>query len=326
MNIIKSKFIKISIVIVLLLSICITYYFEKLVLIFNDTDLLVEKILITAKITEFSIFALVINVSIILFIGLIEVYYKGWLNSSFYRIFFNRSKTTYGDLWCWILNVFKLYDLFVLIFSFGFFYVFASILFYNFGEHNFIDKISSVPLQLIILFIAYDFKHFLWHWFMHKNPFWEFHKYHHSAEEFNLITSTRSHFMEKGFLTIFDAFLFLLFGIPAEYYVIMASIREFYAVLSHSELNWQLGWIGKYILISPACHRIHHSKSSKHFDKNYGSFFIWWDIIFGTYLKNDEKITIGLDNSNFNKSNFWKDMINGISSFFESTTLIFTKK
>ena len=156
---------------------------------------------------------------------------------------------------------------------------------------------------------------------MHKNPFWEFHKYHHSAEEFNLITSTRSHFIEKGFLTIFDAFLFIIFGLPAEYYIGMAFTREFYATLSHSGLNWNLGWIGKYILISPAAHRIHHSKADEHFNKNFGSFFIWWDLMFGTYHYTKESIEIGVENSKFNGSNFWKDMIMGISLFFDASLL-----
>ena len=101
----------------------------------------------------------------------------------------------------------------------------------------------------------------------------------------------------------------------------MAFLREFYATLSHSGLNWNLGWIGKYILISPAAHRIHHSKADEHFNKNFGSFFIWWDLMFGTYHYTKESIEIGVENSKFNGSNFWKDMIMGISLFFEASLL-----
>lgn len=301
------------------------YYHEKIIALFHNTDQLFETVLLTTKITEFSIYALLINLLIILTIGLIEFLSIGWEKSSFYRIIFKRSKSTYGDIWCWLLTVLNLYDLFVLIFSFGFFYTISSILYYKIGEFNVLNIVDSVPIQLAIIFVAYDFKHFIWHWFMHKNPFWEFHKYHHSAEEFNLITSTRGHFIEKGFLTIFDAFLFIIFGLPAEYYIGMAFTREFYATLSHSGLNWNFGWIGKYILISPAAHRIHHSKEDKHFNKNFGSFFIWWDLMFGTYEYTEEPIEIGLENSHFNDSNFWKDMITGISLFFDKSSNIYRK-
>ena len=78
-------------------------------------------------------------------------------------------------------------------------------------EVHLINKIESPIVVFILVFAISDFKHYIWHYFMHKRPFWELHKYHHSATEFNLITTTRGHFLEKGFLTIIDVFVFLLF-------------------------------------------------------------------------------------------------------------------
>lgn len=282
---------------------------------FSNSELLVNTLLKTTRIAEFSLIALSINIGVFLFAALIEICTIGWKKSSLNRIMFKRSNSTNGDLWCWIMSILNIYDLFVIIFSFGFFYVVTSIMFYNIGEYNLINLIHSTTLQLIIIFILSDIKHYFWHWFMHKNPFWELHKYHHSANELNLITTTRGHFIEKGILTVFDAVLFLLFGLDVEYYVIIAFAREFYSYLLHSGLNWRLGWFGKYVLISPVDHRIHHSKSKDHFDKNFGTFFIWWDKIFGTYIYTSKKIDLGIENSNYNKKGFWKEMIIGTNEF-----------
>ena len=190
-------------------------------------------------------------------------------------------------------------------------------MYYHIGEFNLIRHIDSPIVQIVVIFILSDLKHYIFHSFMHKSPFWELHKHHHSATEFNLMTTTRGHFLEKGFGTIFDAILFLLFGVPIEFYVIIAFGKEFYSYLLHSNLNWSLGWVGRYILISPMAHRIHHSISERHFHKNYGSMLIWWDKIFGTYLFSTQKIEIGVENTPYNKLGFWKDMIVGLNEFLE---------
>ena len=193
-------------------------------------------------------------------------------------------------------------------------------------EVHLINKIESPIVVFILVFAISDFKHYIWHYFMHKRPFWELHKYHHSATEFNLITTTRGHFLEKGFLTIIDVFVFLLLGIPPEYFIFIAFGREFYAFILHADLNWSLGWFGKYILISPKAHKIHHSNDENHFGKNLGTFFNWWDHIFGTFLDTDYEIQIGVKDSSFNKKGFWNDMIIGTKEFAIATLQMTGKK
>ena len=299
-------------------SILIFYYQEKLINAISEPETFMGLMLQVTKLGEFSLIAIGVNLAIILVAAVLELIMVGWGKSALKRILFNRSKSTKGDLWCWFLSVFKLYDLFVLIFSFGVFYVLTSVMYYSVGEYSLIRLVESPIAQIIIIFILSDLKHYLRHFFMHKNPFWELHKYHHSATEFNLATTTRGHFLEKGFGTLFDAVLFLIFGAPIEYYVFIAFGKEFYNYLLHSNLNWSLGWVGKHILISPTAHRIHHSISEKHFDKNFGTFFIWWDRIFGTYYHTTEEIIIGVKNTSYNKHGFWKDMIIGLNEFIDA--------
>lgn len=318
----KKLFLFIS----LLSLLVVLYYREKFGLLFSNPEDFINLFLETSKIAAFSLYALGLNLAVFILAAVIELLSIGWTKSSIKRLLSNRSKSTYGDLWCWALSIFNLYDLFVLLFSFGFFYATTSLVMHNVYEIHLIDKIRSPIIVFILVLAISDFKHYIWHYFMHKRPFWELHKYHHSATEFNLITTTRSHFLEKGFLTIIDAFVFLLLGVPPEYFVLIAFGREFYAFVLHADVNWSLGWIGRYIFISPKAHKIHHSNDEKHFGKNLGTFFNWWDHIFGTFLDTDDEIQIGVKDSSYNKKGFWKDMIIGTKEFATATLQLTLKK
>ena len=120
--------------------------------------------------------------------------------------------------------------------------------------------------------------------------------------------------------------MFHLLRIPPEYFIFLAFGREFFAFILHADLNWSLGWFGKYILISPKAHKIHHSNDENHFGKNLGTFFNWWDHIFGTFLDTDYEIQIGVKDSSFNKKGFWNDMIIGTKEFAIATLQMTGKK
>lgn len=294
------------------------YYHQKIYTLLNEPEQLLQTLLAASKIAEFSLLAVGINCAVLLAAASIEIIGVGWRQSSLKRLLLNRTGSTKLDLWSWVLSVLNLYDLFVLIFSFGLFYVLASFLLKTFGEFQLLKTINSPIIQLLIIFVLSDIKHYLWHRFMHKMPFWELHKYHHSATEMNLVTTTRGHFIEKGFLTLFDAVMFIVFGVTAHYFVVLVFAREFYAFLLHSNLQWSLGWVGKYILISPLDHRLHHGLDQAYFDKNFGTFFVWWDKLFGSYQRATKKVAIGVKGSPYNQLGFWRAMLLGTQEFLEA--------
>jgi sterol desaturase/sphingolipid hydroxylase (fatty acid hydroxylase superfamily) len=38
-----------------------------------------------------------------------------------------------------------------------------------------------------------------------------------------------------------------------------------------------------WLLLTPQMHRIHHSRESRHLDRNFAFIFPLWDVLFGTY-------------------------------------------
>lgn len=229
-----------------------------------------------------------------------------------------KDKSTQGDLWCWILSVLSLFDFFTLLVSLGFFYL-LSLLVVRLGSFNLIHYIPGSALQFLVIFCLGDLKHYLSHRFMHLLPFWELHKYHHSATEFNLITTSRGHFLERGILIFFDSLLFSIMGAPLSYFVVFLWIKEFYSQLLHSNVNWSLGWFGRYIFISPKAHKLHHSEAPEFYGKNFGGIFVFWDRLFGTYMSTEKDITIGVPENPYNKNGFWWDMAEGLKAFGKSS-------
>jgi sterol desaturase/sphingolipid hydroxylase (fatty acid hydroxylase superfamily) len=54
-------------------------------------------------------------------------------------------------------------------------------------------------------------------------------------------------------------------------------------------------WLS-HLLVSPAQHQIHHSSAPRHFDKNMGFIFAFWDLLGGTLYvpRTKEELTYGL--------------------------------
>lgn len=314
MNRINKKLLVVTLCFVVAM-VPIIYYFPKIKELINTPEKLLQLFLTASGIASFSVQYIFISFAIFLAAALIDVVVLGWKNCAMNRLLFNRSHSTYGDIWSWMLSVISVFDFFTMAFSLGLFYVINSIIVKSMN----ISLLSQIPnpvLQVIILIFMSDIKHYAWHRFMHLKPFWELHNYHHSATEFNLITSARGHFLEKGFLSLFDAVVFALMGAPVHYFVIFYFIKEFYDMLLHSSINSNFGWLGKHILVSPNAHKIHHSIDQTHYNKNYGTLFVFWDKLFGTYLYTTDKIVIGIENSPYTKG-FWQDMLIGIKQFFD---------
>lgn len=244
----------------------------------------------------------VLGISLVL---LIEVPLLGWPQSSLYRLC-HPSKSTLVDIVCFLINILKLGGIGVLIFSLGL----ADLVL------KLIDPVipkgalsfSNPLLELIWLMVAVDFCKYWVHQAQHKwKVWWELHKFHHAAEEFNVITTARDHPTDDATLVVALAIPVALLGGKADQFLLLSILGAVHAGLTHSMLPWNFGWIGRWILVSPIVHRIHHSAIPEQFDKNYGMIFIFWDRIFGTYYDGalvNQSVTVS-DNAYNKRSIFW---------------------
>ena len=189
---------------------------------------------------------------------------------------------------------------------------------------RFTDSITSIPLLLLATVIAHDFFVYWQHRITHVVPLlWASHAIHHSAEEMTVFNYARDspftlatkqivtlipvaligqlEFHNKIIISITDKVAMALYFS----YVVFAAINRF---ASHSNLNLTWGWVGSWVFVSPAMHRVHHSQLPQHHDKNFGTNFVVWDRLFGTYAQPESSPPpMGFQGNDYNKSSFLFD-------------------
>lgn len=169
----------------------------------------------------------------------------------------------------------------------GVFFVF--LLFYNLSPFN-------VPItwwSFILCFVILDFFRYWAHRIAHEQRFWwSTHVVHHSSEHYNLSVSFRLSWTQNIKIVFFLPVI--LMGFHPLVFLIVHQTQVLYQFWLHTELIKKLPKPIEFIFTTPSHHRVHHSTNEKYIDKNYGSTFIIWDRMFGTFQEEEEKCIYGI--------------------------------
>jgi alkylglycerol monooxygenase len=128
---------------------------------------------------------------------------------------------------------------------------------------------------------------FFYYWFHRCNHeigvMWAAHVTHHNSEHLNISTAMRQ---ASGTELLRWSFYLPLAvaGVPPMMFITVAIIDLIYGYWNHTELIGKLGWYDRFFG-SPSNHRVHHGQNGYCIDKNYGSFLIIWDRMFGTFAE-----------------------------------------
>lgn len=145
----------------------------------------------------------------------------------------------------------------------------------------------------ITAYIVIDFLSYWYHRFSHRvNILWAGHVTHHSSEHFNFSNGFRTSFFQGVNRIIFWSVL-PLFGFTPVMLVIILKVSGLYDFLLHTKYIPKLGVLEK-ILVTPSQHRVHHGRNDIYIDKNYGSTFVIWDKLFGTFQEETEQVEYGI--------------------------------
>jgi sterol desaturase/sphingolipid hydroxylase (fatty acid hydroxylase superfamily) len=134
----------------------------------------------------------------------------------------------------------------------------------------------------LMAFMIYDFFQYWMHRAQHKF-FWKQHAVHHSIDELSGINSY-FHWTEELFRAVFITIpLSVLIGLDAvPTFIIITILNNMHGYYLHSPTKLHFGRTARRVLADNRYHRIHHSRESVHFDKNFGAFASIWDQVFGT--------------------------------------------
>ena len=174
-----------------------------------------------------------------------------------------------------------------------------------------VDHVETAPAGpvTIVLFtatmlMAYDASYYFYHWAQHRVPFlWELHKVHHSAEILVGVTKDRVHPVDEVMNRVWDGVIpgicygaWSVFALdPVEVTVFGINVYVMRNILMmdfvrHTHLPISFGPVD-HVVISPHAHQLHHSIAKKHWDKNFGLMFTFWDRMFGTFRAPEPKET-----------------------------------
>jgi hypothetical protein len=114
-----------------------------------------------------------------------------------------------------------------------------------------------------------------------------------------------------------------LFALFAVYIAYRCFIRV-NQYLCHSNLTTGYGWIGRWLLVSPRMHRLHHAVAPEYHDKNFTFDLVIWDRLFGTYATCQDadmaSISLGLELGPFNGDGTIKGVLR---DYFVTTYVVF---
>jgi sterol desaturase/sphingolipid hydroxylase (fatty acid hydroxylase superfamily) len=141
---------------------------------------------------------------------------------------------------------------------------------------------QPVWLQALEIFVLGDLVAYWMHRLFHGKSLWAFHAIHHSSTEVDWLSSVRLHPVNEAVTRAVEVVPLLLLGFKPTVLAAYVPVLTVYALFLHANLDWDLGPL-RWILASPVFHRWHHSKAPEAIDKNFAGFFVFWDVLFGTF-------------------------------------------
>jgi len=162
----------------------------------------------------------------------------------------------------------------------------------------------------IIALLGADLAYYFFHRASHRiNLLVGSHVVHHQSEEYNLSVA-----MRQSWITRFYSWFFYLplaiIGVTPEMFLAVMAIVIIYQFWVHTEYIGKMGLL-EYIVVTPSHHRVHHGRNPQYVDKNYGAIFIWWDMLFGSFQKEEEQVVYGI----VNPSNTWNPLYANVRYF-----------
>lgn len=156
----------------------------------------------------------------------------------------------------------------------------------------------SIPAtwwSFIACFFVLDFCRYWAHRVSHEQRFWwASHVTHHSSEQYNFSVSFRLSWVQQMKIIFFLPVA--LMGFHPLVFFVCHQIAVVYQFWLHTQLiNKTPAWV-EFFFVTPSHHRVHHGTNEQYLDRNYGSTFIIWDRIFGSFEPEVEKPVYGITN------------------------------
>lgn len=154
------------------------------------------------------------------------------------------------------------------------------------SRHGVLNRISF-PISFAIGFAALDLTNYVSHRIFHSvGLLWRIHKVHHTETDLDLTTGFRFHPLEGILSQACQLVVIALMGVPPSAVIFVSLAVVVQDFFTHANLRFPetadrfLRWL----IVTPAMHRVHHSDQMKEQNGNFATIFSVWDRLFGTYV------------------------------------------
>jgi sterol desaturase/sphingolipid hydroxylase (fatty acid hydroxylase superfamily) len=139
-----------------------------------------------------------------------------------------------------------------------------------------------------------------WHWANHRVPFlWRFHRVHHADFKMDVTTANRFHVGEIAMSSLLRVPLLWLTGIQLSELALFETAMLLVVQFHHANIGVgpRLDKLLRLVIVTPAMHKVHHSRFQPETDSNFTALLSVWDRLFRSFRLRDDPHTIefGLD-------------------------------
>ncbi len=140
-------------------------------------------------------------------------------------------------------------------------------------------------------------------WFIHfiehrVRWMWRFHLIHHTDQTVDTTTANRHHPGESVFRFVFTTLAVLIIGAPMWMVFLYQTLSVVLTQFNHANITMP-DWLDDalvWVFCTPNMHRVHHHYRMPYTDTNFGNIFSFWDRLFGTFARVDnKKLVYGVD-------------------------------
>jgi sterol desaturase/sphingolipid hydroxylase (fatty acid hydroxylase superfamily) len=143
----------------------------------------------------------------------------------------------------------------------------------------------SFALQVVAALLIADVGTYLRHRLFHASPLlWRFHQIHHSATGLYWIRSAYTHPLEQFAIMLAIMFPIALLGAGNEVILVVVFVYGLSGLLQHANIDARSSVLNR-IFATTEVHRIHHGTNESENQSNFSAFFVFMDILFGTYRR-----------------------------------------
>ena len=150
---------------------------------------------------------------------------------------------------------------------------------------------AAIPLTLLLL----DLVSYAWHRANHGVALlWRLHRVHHSDPTFTVSTGVRFHPGELLLSLPVRVAAIVLIGASVGAVLIFEVVFTFANLIEHGDIDLprRAERLLTPVLVTPALHRRHHTRSGRPRNSNFGTIFSTWDRLLGTYFHSDSTARI----------------------------------